>query len=172
MANLSAHSGEEATVSEQVVSAASFPQCFKFTLDDGSGRGTLILWHNVYDEAWDATQLIVGSTVQATGKVGQYDGAWQVEPDFGSDVKVTTLGGNSAPAHAIGELASHVGETAQISGSVLRTESAGSSVKIFVGDETGEVVVFVWRSILDRIPNNVALGEAGTRVKGNDRVEN
>jgi len=154
------------------VSAASFSQGFKFTLDDGTGRADLLLWHNVYDEGWDAPQLTVGSTVQATGTVGQYDGAWQVEPDFGGDVKVTAPGGNSAPARDIGELANHVGETAQISGTILRLEGAGSGVKIFVGDDTGEIVVFVWRSILDRIPNNVALGEEGTRVKINGRVEN
>jgi len=172
LADLPAHSGQEVTVSGQVVAAASFSQGFKFTLDDGTGRADLLLWHNVYDEAWDAPQLNVGSTVQATGNVGQYDGAWQVEPDFGGDVKVTTLGGNSAPARPIGDLANHVGETAQISGTILRLEGAGSGVKIFVGDDTGEIVVFVWRSILDRIPNNVALGEEGTRVRINGRVEN
>ena len=172
LADLPAHLGAEVTVSGQVVSAASFSQGFKFTLDDGTGRVDLLLWHNVYDEAWDAPQLTVGATVQATGKVGQYDGAWQVEPDFGGDVKVTTPGGSAAPARPIGELGNHVGETAQISGTILRLEGAGSGVKIFVGDETGEIVVFVWRTILDRIPNNVALGEEGTRVKINGRVEN
>ncbi|MBE2220116.1 MAG: hypothetical protein IAF02_01165 [Anaerolineae bacterium] len=172
LADLPNHAGEEVTVSGQVVAAASFSKGFKFTLDDGTGRADLLLWHNVYDEAWDAPQLNIGATVQATGKVGQFDGAWQVEPDFGGDVKVTTAGGSFAPARPVGELGSHVGELAQISGTILRLEGAGSGIKIFVGDDTGEVVVFVWRTILDRIPNNVALGEEGTRVKINGRVEN
>ena len=172
LADLPAHLGAEVTVSGQIVSAASFSQGFKFTLDDGTGRADLLLWHNVYDEAWDAPQLNIGATVNATGKVGQFDGVWQVEPDFGGDVKVTTSSGGSAPARAIGDLANHVGEAAQINGTILRLESTGSAVKIFVGDETGEIVVFVWRTILDRIPNNVALGEEGTRVRVNGRVEN
>jgi DNA/RNA endonuclease YhcR with UshA esterase domain len=172
LADLPAHSGAEVTVSGQVVAAASFSQGFKLTLDDGTGRAELLLWHNVYDEAWDAPQLNIGATVQATGTAGQYDGTWQVEPDFGGDVDVITPGGSFAPARPIGELASHVGELAQISGTILRLEGAGSGVKIFVGDDTGEVVVFVWRTVLDRIPNNVALGEEGTRVKINGRVEN
>ncbi len=172
LADLPAHIGEEITVSGQVVATASFSQGFKFTLDDGAGRADLLLWHNVYDDAWDAPQLNIGATVQATGKVGQFDGAWQVEPDFGGDVQVITPGGAAAPARPIGELSSHVGETAQISGAILRLESSSSAVKIFVGDETGEIVVFVWRTILDRIPNKVALGEVGTRVRINGRVEN
>jgi DNA/RNA endonuclease YhcR with UshA esterase domain len=131
----------------------------------------LLLWHNVYDDTWDAPQLNVGAMVQATGTVGQYEGVWQIEPDFGGDVQVTTPGGNFAPARAIGELSNHVGELAQINGTILRLESTSSAVKIFVGDDTGEIVVFVWRTILDRIPNNVALGEEGTRVQVNGRVE-
>jgi DNA/RNA endonuclease YhcR with UshA esterase domain len=172
LADLPNHLGAEVTVSGQVVSTASFSQGFKFTLDDGSGRADLLLWHNVYDNAWDAPKLTIGSTVQATGVAGQFDGAWQVEPDFGGDVKVTTPGSGSAPARSVGELSGHVGELAQINGTILRLEGAGSGVKIFVGDETGEVVVFIWRTILDRIPNNVALGEEGTSVKVNGRVEN
>jgi DNA/RNA endonuclease YhcR with UshA esterase domain len=160
------------SVSGQVVSAASFSQGFKFTLDDGSGRATLLMWHNVYDDSWDAPQLNIGAAVRATGKVGQYEGEWQIEPNFGGDVTVTTSGGNTAPPRAIGELASHVGEMAQINGVILRLESTSSAVKIFVGDETGEIVVFIWRTILDRIPNNVPLGEPGTRVRVNGRVEN
>lgn len=156
----------------RVVAAANFASGFKFTLDDGTGRAVLLLWHNVYDNAWDAPQLNVGATVQATGAVGQYESEWQIEPNFGGDMQVITPGGNYAPARAIGELAGHVGELAQISGAILRLEANSSSVKIFVGDDTGEIVVFVWRTVLDRIPNNVALGEVGTAVRVNGRVEN
>ena len=156
----------------RVVAAANFANGFKFTLDDGTGQATLLLWHNVYDDTWDAPQLTIGAAVQATGTVGQYEGEWQVEPNFGGDVQVTTPGGSFATPRTIGELAGHVGELAQISGTILRLEANTSSVKIFVGDDTGEIVVFVWRTVLDRIPNNVALGEVGTAVRVNGRVEN
>ncbi|MFO7681730.1 MAG: OB-fold nucleic acid binding domain-containing protein [Chloroflexota bacterium] len=172
LAELPNHLGQEVTVSGQVVAAASFSQGFKFTLDDGTGRAVLLLWHNVYDDTWDAPKLTVGAAVKVTGKVGQFQEEWQIEPDFGGDVKVTAPGSGYAPPRAIGDLTNHVGEMAQISGAILRLESTSSAVKIFVGDDTGEIVVFVWRTILDRIPNNVALGEPGTRVKINGRVEN
>jgi DNA/RNA endonuclease YhcR with UshA esterase domain len=154
-----------------VVAAASFSHGFRFTLDDGTGQATLLLWHNVYDDAWDAPQLNVGATVRATGQVGQYEGEWQLEPRFGSQVKVSSPGGNHAPARTIGELGGRVGELAQISGTIIRVESSSSNVRLFVGDETGEIVVLLWRNVLDRIPNNTALGEPGTRVQVNGRVD-
>lgn len=171
LANLPERDGEEITVSGRVVAAASFSHGFRFTLDDGSGQATLLLWHNVYDDAWDAPQLNVGATVRATGKVGQYEGEWQVEPRFGSQVKVSSPGGNYAPAREIGDLSGRVGELAQINGTIIRVESSSSNVRLFVGDETGEIVVLLWRNVLDRIPNNTALGEPGTRVQVNGRVD-
>ncbi|MBK8932422.1 MAG: hypothetical protein IPM76_08930 [Chloroflexi bacterium] len=172
LSDLPNYAGQAVTVNGRVVAAANFANGFKFTLDDGSGRATLLLWHNVYDDTWDAPQLNVGAAVRATGMVGQYEGDWQIEPDFGGDVQVTTPGGSFATPRTIGELAGHVGELAQISGTILRLEANSSSVKIFVGDDTGEIVVFVWRTVLDRIPNNVALGQVGTAVRVNGRVEN
>ena len=172
LSDLPNYAGQAVTVNGRVVATANFANGFKFTLDDGSGRATLLLWHNVYDDTWDAPQLNVGAAVRATGMVGQYEGDWQIEPDFGGDVQVTTPGGSFATPRTIGELAGHVGELAQISGAILRLEANSSSVKIFVGDDTGEIVVFVWRTVLDRIPNNVALGEVGTAVRVNGRVEN
>ncbi len=172
LSDLPNYAGQEVTVNGRVVAAANFANGFKFTLDDGSGQAVLLLWHNVYDDTWNAPQLNVGAAVRATGTVGQYEGEWQIAPDFGGDVQVTTPGGSFATPRTIGELAGHVGELAQISGAILRLEANSSGVKIFVGDDTGEIVVFVWRTVLDRIPNNVALGEVGTAVRVNGRVEN
>jgi len=42
---------------------------------------------------------------------------------------------------------------------------------VFVGDGSGEVVVFVWRTVLDRISNNTALGTPGSRVRVVGTVE-
>ncbi|MBK8988604.1 MAG: hypothetical protein IPM39_21460 [Chloroflexi bacterium] len=171
LSDLPNFAGQELLVNGRIIATASFSHGFKFTLDDGTGRATLLLWHNVYDDAWDAPRLNVGSVVRATGLVEQHEGEWQIVPDFGGDVKVTTAGGPFAPVRPIGELGQHVGELAQISGAIIRLESTSSSVKLFVADESGEIVVLIWRNVLERIANNVALGEAGTRVQVNGRVE-
>jgi DNA/RNA endonuclease YhcR with UshA esterase domain len=163
--------GEEVTISGTVVNTASFASGFKFTLSDGTGQVTLLMWHDVYDECWAAPQLNRGATVTATGEVGMFEGELQIVPDFGGDVKVTAVGGPFAPARNIGDLGNHLNELVEIRGQINRVESISSGAKLFVMDDTGEVVVFVWSNILDRVPNNVALGVPGTRVRVVGAVE-
>ncbi|MBE2197233.1 MAG: hypothetical protein IAE79_01405, partial [Anaerolinea sp.] len=149
----------------RVTAAASFANGFKFTLDDGQGQVTLLMWHNVYDNCWAAPELNIGATVRATGLVGQFEGEWQIVPNFGGDVKVLNATTSRPPQRSIADLGEHVGERVTIRGQILRTESLSSGVKLFVADDSGEVVVFVWQNILERIPNNTALGVPGTEVQ-------
>ena len=162
LSDIAAHMGEEVTVLGQVTAVSSFSGGYKFKLSDGV---TLLLWQNVYDDCWDAPQLNIGAMVQATGEVGEYEGDLQIVPNFGGDVKVTTTGAASAPHYPIGELGDHINERVTVTGSVVRVEGAGSGTKIFIADDTGEVLIFIWKNTLDRVPNNTSLGVAGTRVR-------
>ncbi len=161
--------GEEVTVEGAVVAARSFSSGFEFTLDDGTGQISLLMWHNVYDDCWDAAKINVGAKVRATGEVDQYEGALQIAPNFGGDVKAIEAATASVPRREIRSLGSEdAGQRVMIEGQVLRTEGLSSAVKVFVGAEgeaQGEIVVFIWRNVLDRIENNEALGTAGSRVR-------
>lgn len=157
--------GQEVTVSGTVVDSASFSQGFKLTLDDGTGRVTLLLWHDVYDEAWDAPDLNLGATVRATGEVGEFEGELQIVPNFGGDVKVTAVAPSSSLTVDIGTLGDYMGQRVTVTGHISRVEGTSSGAKLFVTDETGEILVFVWNTVLDRVDNNVALGTTGTRVR-------
>lgn len=164
ISDISAHPGNEVTVSGQVVATASFAGGYKFTLSDGSGQVTLLMWSHVYDNCWDAPTLNLGATVQATGMVGQFEGEWQIEPDFGGDVTVAAAGG-LPPVQAIGSLGDYMGQRVTIIGQISRVEGTRSGAKLFVADDSGEVLVFVWNNTLDRINNNTLLGVPGTRVQ-------
>jgi DNA/RNA endonuclease YhcR with UshA esterase domain len=158
--------GEEVTVEADVVGATSFSEGFEFTLDDGTGQIVLLMWHNVYDDCWDAPEINLGARVRATGEIGEYGGELQIQPGFGGDVEAVEGAGPWAPSRDIGSLSGDgAGRRVMIGGSVIRVEGGSSWVKIFVGDDTGEVVVFIWRNVLDRIPNNTGLGVEGTRVR-------
>ncbi len=161
----SGRTGEEVTVSGQVVNTASFSKGFKFTLDDGSGQITLLMWQDVYDDCWDAPVLNVGATVRATGQVGEFEGELQIEPSFGGDVKVTAPGGPFAPLREIGALSHYLGQRVTIEGQVVRTAGSGGGVAVFVGDATGEVAVFIWNNVLERIARNTGLSAPGTLVR-------
>jgi len=167
--------GEEVTVEGTVVDAESFSAGFKFTLRDNTGEIALLMWHNVYDDCWDAAEINLGATVRASGEIGQYEQELQIEPSFGGDVKAIEGAYAWAPSREIGSLSeADEGQRVMIEGQVVRTEGLSSAVKVFVGDETGVVMVFIWRTILDRIPENTGLGTEGTqaRIVGTVKVYN
>ncbi len=158
--------GQEAVVEGEVVAVSSFSAGFRFTLDDGTGQVVLLMWHTVYDDCWDAPQLNLGARVRARGTVGQYQGTLQLEPEWGGAVKVLETAEPTAEPRAIGSLTgADEGRRVMIEGEVVRTEGGRDWVKVFLRDETGEIPVFIWRSILDRIPQNTGLGVAGSRVR-------
>ena len=164
--------GEEMTVEGTVIGTASFSAGFKFTLDDGTGQIVLLTWHDVYDGCWDAAEINLGAKVRVTGETGQYEGEWQIQPDFGGDVKVIEGTSAWATPREIGSLtSSDEGQRVMIEGEIIRVEGLSSAVKVFVSDGTGETLVFLWRTVLDRIPNNTALGTPGSRVRVVGTVE-
>ncbi|MBN1977330.1 MAG: hypothetical protein JW918_08010 [Anaerolineae bacterium] len=161
-----ARAGEEVTVEAEVVGAASFSAGFKFTLDDGTGQIALLMWHDVYDDCWDAPKINLGARVRATGEIGEFEGELQIAPSFGGDVKAVEGAAPWAAPRDIGSLSgSDAGQRVMIEGRVIRVEGSAGWAKIFVGDDTGEVVVFIWSNVLERIPGNTKLGVEGTRVR-------
>jgi DNA/RNA endonuclease YhcR with UshA esterase domain len=58
-----------------------------------------------------------------------------------------------------------------IEGLVLRVEGLSSAVKVSLGDDTGEIVVLIWRNVLDRIVSSAGLGTPGSRVRVVGTVE-
>jgi DNA/RNA endonuclease YhcR with UshA esterase domain len=158
--------GEEVTVEGTVTGVSSFSGGFKFVLHDGTGQIALVMWNAVYDDCWDAAEINLGATVRATGEVAQYEGELQLQPDFGADVKAIEGAAAWATAREIGSLSgSDEGQRVMIEGNVIRVEGRGSWAKVFIGDESGEVLVFIFQNVLDRIPNNTALGTPGSRVR-------
>jgi DNA/RNA endonuclease YhcR with UshA esterase domain len=164
--------GEEVTVEGTVVGAASFSAGFKFTLDDGTGQITLLTWHAVYADCWDAAEINLGARVRATGQVGQDEGTLQLEPDFGGDVKAIEGAVARTTPREIGSLTGDdEGQRVTIEGEIIRVEGLSSAVKVFVGDTTGETLVFIWRTVLDHVANNTLLGTPGSRVRVVGTVE-
>ncbi len=158
--------GESVTVEGTVTGSSSFSGGFKFVLDDGTGQIALLMWSAVYDNCWDAAEINLGAKVRASGEIGQYEGELQIQPDFGGDVKAIQGAAAWATAREIGSLSGgDEGQRVMIEGDVIRVEGRGSWAKVFVGDGTGEVMVFIFQNILDRIPNNTALGTPGSHVR-------
>jgi DNA/RNA endonuclease YhcR with UshA esterase domain len=156
--------GETVSVVGRITAVSSFSRGFRFTLTDETGNVTLLLWDNVYDEAWDAPRLRPGATVWAQGKVELYEGNLQLVPTFGGHVKVREDNTAVSPLRPIGELGNHVGEQVRIQGEIARIQGGNNNSTLYVADETGDIAVFIWMNIWQRIPQNASL-VPGTRVE-------
>lgn len=152
-------------ISGTVVDTASFSQGFKLTVDDGTGRIILLMWHDLYDDCWDAPYLNIGSRLTVKGDISWYEGKLQIEPGFGGDVKLLSAGDWSPPHYPIGSLGEVVGQRALVVGGIVRVEASGGGVNFYVADESGEIAAYIWDNVLERIPGSAALGVPGTRVR-------
>lgn len=163
---LSERMGEEVTIEGRVIATASFSKGFKFTLDDGTGQVVLLMWLNVYDDCRDARRINLGARVRATGTVQTYEGQLQIEPQWGRQVKALQAAAPSAPARPIASITpADEGQRVLIEGAVTRIEKGESNVRLFVNDESGEILVLLWPNIYQRIPNRERLDAPGTRVQ-------
>lgn len=78
----------EGTIAEVI----PFSRGVKYTLDDGTGTITLLLWQNVYDELDEPAMLTVTTRLAVRGEVSEYQGDLEVVPQFPSDIEVTGPG--------------------------------------------------------------------------------
>lgn len=154
----------EVTISGNVVWAASFAKGFKLTVQDGTGRVTLLLWHNVYDECWDKAILNVGATIIATGNTGNFEGELQVVPWWGGGVDVTAPAYAYATPHKAAELGDFVDQRAMVEGRVTRVDVTEKFTKIYLDDGSAEIEIFLWSNVWIRVPNKDAIA-AGTQLK-------
>ncbi len=83
------HVGERLTVEGRVVEVRPFSQGVKYLLDDGSGRLTVLLWQSVLDDFQGRGCLALGSLLHATGRVSAYQGALELAPGVGRDIRCT-----------------------------------------------------------------------------------
>jgi DNA/RNA endonuclease YhcR with UshA esterase domain len=83
--------GQTVRVDSRIVELVPFSKGMKYTLDDGTGTITLLLWQDVYEELKDPDLLT--STVQLSirGEVAEYQGDLELVPQFPSDIEIVSL---------------------------------------------------------------------------------
>ncbi len=156
--------GQEVMITGNVVSASSFSAGFKFTIADSTGRISMVMFSNTYDDCWDKNVLNVGAAVEVTGEIGRFEGELQIVPQWGGGVDVTTPAYAYAQPQTIANLPSVMGQRAMIEGEITDVDVTESFTKIDVNDGTGVVEVFLWNNVWERVPNKDGLA-VGQRIK-------
>ncbi len=142
-------------VSGRISRASSFSSGMRYTLDDGTGTITLLLWSDVLEETKNGDALKVGARVQATGKVNIFNNALEVVPDKGANVTLLALSTLPTPApRTIGSLrADDVGTVVIIGGRVSKIANFSMGKYVTLSDDTGEIRVTLFTSVLQAMPD-------------------
>lgn len=143
-----------------------FSKGVKVTLTDATGSLTLLLWQDVVEEIPDRYDLVPGSQVAVAGEINEFEGDLEIVPRKGSDV-VVLVRGDRLPVEV--RSADHVTPADErrvfaVEGVVTRTESDGW-LKLWLGDGTGEILVFVPQRTVPYLPSGIG-GGVHLRVTG------
>jgi DNA/RNA endonuclease YhcR with UshA esterase domain len=143
------------TISGRIIKASSFSSGMRYTLDDGTGTITLLLWSDVVESVKNSEAFKVGARVQATGQVSVYNGALEVAPGKGSDVVLLALSAIPTPApRAIASLSTDdVGTAVVVKGTAAKVTDFSKGKYVTLGDGSGKVQVVVYSNVLNTIPD-------------------
>ncbi|MGD2147321.1 MAG: hypothetical protein PVH41_11565 [Anaerolineae bacterium] len=73
--------GQVVTVAGTLGEPQGFSRGIKFPLSDETGTIILLLWQEVYEAAAGAGRLVSGAEVEATGRLDQYQGTFEIIPE-------------------------------------------------------------------------------------------
>jgi DNA/RNA endonuclease YhcR with UshA esterase domain len=163
--------GQGVVVTGRIAQASSFSKGMRYTVDDGTGTITLLLWSDVLKGVKSADALKVGARVQATGQVNLFNGELEIVPEKGEEVTLLALSAIPTPApRTIGSLgADEVGLSVVVVGTVNKVTDFSRGRYVTLGDGTGQIRVTVFDDALNAMPQKerAALVEgAQVRVTG------
>jgi DNA/RNA endonuclease YhcR with UshA esterase domain len=80
--------GQVVDVDSPIAEVFPFSKGMKYTLDDGTGTITLLVWQDVYEGLEEPEGLTVTAQLSVRGEVAEYLGDLELVPRFPSDIKV------------------------------------------------------------------------------------
>jgi DNA/RNA endonuclease YhcR with UshA esterase domain len=83
--------GQMVRVDSRIVELIPFSRGMKYTLDDGTGTITLLLWQDIYAGLQDPTALTETVRLSVRGEVDEYQGDLELVPQFPSDIEIISM---------------------------------------------------------------------------------
>ncbi len=165
-----ADEGRLVTVQGTVRQADPFSAGYRLLLDDGTGSVTVLLWNDLYRALPAPSSLRAGAELEVTGEVSLYRNSLEVIPVRPRDVVLRT-GSPSAHPLSIGALADQpLGATVTVEGAVVGAESFQNGFRLTLDDGTGQVVLLLWLSVYDELPDPAGL-QTGAQVRATGELE-
>jgi DNA/RNA endonuclease YhcR with UshA esterase domain len=163
--------GSMATVEGTISRVNTFSSGTRYTLDDGTGTITLLLWQDLAASLPDHDALTEDALLRVRGVIKEYGGDLEVVPELPSDLLVLASPERVIPERQLGELNdASIGRTVGVEGALtsLRTFSVG--VKGTLDDGTGTVTLLLWQDLYENHPDAASLVPGAIlRVEGEIR---
>ncbi len=152
-------------VQGEVVESDPFSGGVNFTLDDGTGTITLLLWESLYRQVPYSRTLDVGARVQVQGSVAEYRGALEIIPEVPADLSILVAAPGPEEV-AVGELSpADAGRVVVLRGVLGPAEPFSKGVKYPLDDGTGTITLLLWDNVVQEAPSELGPG-AEVRVAG------
>ncbi|MGC9025495.1 MAG: exodeoxyribonuclease VII large subunit [Chloroflexia bacterium] len=161
----SADVGRWVQVQGEVVESDPFSGGINFTLDDGTGRVTLLLWDSLYKQIPYSRTLDVGARVRVQGSVSLYRGALEVIPEVPADLSILVAAPGPEEV-TVGALSpADAGRVVVLRGVLGPAEPFSKGVKYPLDDGTGTITLLLWENVVQEAPAGLGPG-AEVRASG------
>jgi DNA/RNA endonuclease YhcR with UshA esterase domain len=162
-----ADAGRMVTLRGVLGPAQPFSAGVRYTLNDGTGDITMLLWSNVVTEA--PAGLGASTEVRVLGQISEYKGALEIVPRRGGDIQVLGVGVLPTPTPAtVTPIASlttaNEGQVLTVEGTLGEVETFSQGLRFPLQDDDGEIVLLLWQNVIDAYPDAGKL-KTGLRVR-------
>jgi DNA/RNA endonuclease YhcR with UshA esterase domain len=153
-----------------ITRANPFSKGMRYTLDDTTGKITLLIWSDVLEQMAIRDELKVGAQVRVTGKMDVFNDTLEIIPANAGDVEL--LAAAQVPqieTRAIGTIAaSDVDQIVQVRGTITDLADFSKGKYVTLQDDSGKIQITVFSDVLAPVQDKLALGAtASARGKVN-----
>ncbi|MBC7249350.1 MAG: hypothetical protein H5T62_03625 [Anaerolineae bacterium] len=162
--------GQMVGIEGRIAEVRPFSAGVKYTVEDGSGQITVLLWQDVDRAVAGREALIVGSEIAVQGLVSEYQGELEIIPELPLDVQIVRARELTYTPMDIGAITPEdVGARVSIQGQVTQVTPFSAGVKYTVRDETGEIILLLWEDVAQSVARREDL-VVGTEVAARGKV--
>lgn len=162
------YKGKYVTVQGTLSAAYRFSAGTRYTLDDGAGRITLV----VFDKTLGGLALNPGAELRVNGKVDVYQGKLELTPSRAKDITIVKAAPVAPETLArMGDLKPEdKGKIVLVEGVVVNVASFSAGFKFTLNDGSGQMVMTLFESDYDKLAKREALN-VGAKVRAKGRVD-
>ena len=140
------------------------------TVRDGTGSIPIVVSEDLIALSPVSPTLPVGQPVEVVAAVSLYGDTPQLVPASVADVVPLSQAVPIAVEKQIGELtATDVGQLAIVRGTVIEVDPFSAGVKLTLDDGTGTIILLLWQSVYDGLPDPAALN-VGAEVQAQGEI--